>query len=245
MDAGIEKLKNCTKCLIEKPFSQFRALKRAPDGKQWQCKGCQDAYRKRHYEENREHVLEVNRKWATDNKERAQARQKRWLENNREHHSRWGKEWYRKNKEGHNAHGRLWYQQNKEKRSRTAARWYALNKDRKQQVAKRWARRNPEKRKELTRRWRKANPHVVREMAMRRYAAKGNATPKWLTAEHRKQILEVYQTACLLSAFTGELHHVDHIVPLRGKDVCGLHVPWNLQILTATENLKKGNRYEA
>ncbi len=68
------------------------------------------------------------------------------------------------------------------------------------------------------------------------------ATPKWLTNEHKHQIQEIYEESARLTKETGIKHAVDHIIPLQGKIVCGLHVPWNLQILTFSENSKKSNK---
>jgi hypothetical protein len=69
-------------------------------------------------------------------------------------------------------------------------------------------------------------------------------TPKWLTEAMLFEITCMYREAQRLSRVTGEQYDVDHIVPLRGKTVCGLHVPWNLQILKHTENMKKSNKHE-
>lgn len=66
-------------------------------------------------------------------------------------------------------------------------------------------------------------------------ARKLNATPPWLTKEDHNEILKFYTEAKRLN------HHVDHVVPLRGKNVSGLHVPWNLQVLPPHENARKGN----
>lgn len=68
------------------------------------------------------------------------------------------------------------------------------------------------------------------------------ATPAWLTNEQRKQITEIYFLSIKLSEKTGILHHVDHIVPISGKNVCGLHVPWNLRAIPANDNLSKSNK---
>ena len=61
--------------------------------------------------------------------------------------------------------------------------------------------------------------------------------------KHRKEISAIYKRAAQITARTGIAHHVDHILPLRGKDISGLHVPSNLQILTETENKSKGNTH--
>jgi hypothetical protein len=67
------------------------------------------------------------------------------------------------------------------------------------------------------------------------------ATPKWLTKEHKQQIVNMYELMRDCRTVTGEDYHVDHIVPLRGENICGLHVPWNLQVLPAYVNINKSN----
>lgn len=74
-----------------------------------------------------------------------------------------------------------------------------------------------------------------------RNAAKIKATPSWLTISHKSQISEIYAQAAIKTAETGIPHEVDHIVPLRGFYVCGLHTPWNLQIIPAFKNRQKSN----
>lgn len=73
-------------------------------------------------------------------------------------------------------------------------------------------------------------------------SCKINATPTWLTEDHYSEILDFYIICKMFRIYTGVEYHVDHIIPLRGSLVCGLHVPWNLQILTSTENISKNNR---
>jgi len=70
------------------------------------------------------------------------------------------------------------------------------------------------------------------------------ATPKWLTSFDWQEIRAKYKAASHYTNLTGQPYHVDHIIPLRGEGVCGLNVPWNLEVVTAKYNLQKGNRYQ-
>jgi hypothetical protein len=71
------------------------------------------------------------------------------------------------------------------------------------------------------------------------------ATPPWLTRKQKSEIRQLYQIAINMTQTTGEQYVVDHIVPLRSHEVCGLHVPWNLRVITQEENLKKSNKLVA
>lgn len=88
----------------------------------------------------------------------------------------------------------------------------------------------------------KNNPHIRTAIKANYRALTLNATPKWLTRTQKKQISEFYKESKRLTKETGIKHHVDHVIPLQGKNVRGLHVPWNLQILTESENCSKSNK---
>lgn len=98
---------------------------------------------------------------------------------------------------------------------------------------------NTDRYRDAKRRYRKEKPWVAAENQRAREAAKLKATPPWAD---RDAIREVYRKAAELTRQTGILHTVDHIYPLKGKTSCGLHVHWNLQILTNEENCSKGNK---
>lgn len=81
-------------------------------------------------------------------------------------------------------------------------------------------------------------------MNMARYAGKKKRTPRWLTEADHETMRGKYAMAALMTKLVGVPYHVDHILPLHGETVSGLHVPWNLRVLRGTENLSKGNRLE-
>jgi hypothetical protein len=92
--------------------------------------------------------------------------------------------------------------------------------------------------------WAANNKEKCNEKTNLRRAAKYRAAPHWLTRGDRKEMRDVYSHAQVVSATTGVPHEVDHIVPLRGATVSGLHVPWNLQVIPRSTNRRKHNQIE-
>lgn len=128
-----------------------------------------------------------------------------------------------------------------------ALRWKHSNRELSRQSSARTKRRareegtyweDPSKVKQARDKWKRANAGKVNAATAKRRASKLQATPSWVST---KDIEGFYIMAKRLSDCLGVPHHVDHIAPLNGKGVCGLHVPWNLQVIPAIQNLRKGN----
>lgn len=92
---------------------------------------------------------------------------------------------------------------------------------------------------EAATRWKKRNPGKANSYVVAYKASKINRTPKWVNLT---ELSVFYKEAKELTIKSGVKHDVDHIIPLRGKTVSGLHVPWNLRIIPSRDNRKKTNK---
>ena len=116
-----------------------------------------------------------------------------------------------------------YYEKNKPKLLKKMKKYYQENKKSCNKNAYKYAKNNRGKRNALNSKRRKA-------------------TPKWLTDNQKKEMENLYIKCKDMEKLDDVKYHVDHIIPINGKNVCGLHVPWNLQILKACENRKKSNK---
>jgi len=120
-------------------------------------------------------------------------------------------------------------------------KYYEVNKA---TVIARAAARPVEERNKHREKYKKQNPELYKAMTSVRKRRHKYATPKWITAEQKLAMRKLYLQAMELTKLTGERYVVDHIIPLINPEVCGLHVPWNLRVITQEENLKKSNKLE-
>jgi hypothetical protein len=173
----------------------------------------QKAYQKAYRETNGQQLNDKQKENRKNNPEKLKGYNKKYREKHREEILLYNKEFYKANKEKVQAKNRAYREANREK-------VYAKNRE--------WQKNNPENHK----RYRENNRGIFTAIQAKRRSRILQATPSWVNLE---AIKEIY-VRCPKG------YHVDHIVPLKGKNVCGFHVENNLQYLKAKENMRKGNR---
>jgi hypothetical protein len=116
-------------------------------------------------------------------------------------------------------------------------------KKKRNQASSLWRDSNSEKRKEYAKEYASKNRAKLTSIERKRQASKLKRTPEWLTDFDKLHMECLYQVAAMRTRESGQEWHVDHILPLQGKTVSGLHVPSNLRVIPAVENLRKYNTY--
>jgi phage terminase large subunit-like protein len=206
----------CKNCKTDKPVSDFYAYKtrKGETAFRKECKACA--------------LVRMAKRYAAD-PERKKASSKRYAQ---EH------------KDSANAHKRAWAERNPEKAKAAKRKWQDANRSRIAEAQKRRREAHPERMREIAERSYRARrakaPEVFVEYDIRRRAQARQATPAWYDAQ---AVRAMYAEARRLTETTGIPHEVDHIVPLLGKQVCGLHCAANLQVVTQQANRKKSNRF--
>lgn len=198
------------------------------------CSQCQKESRDRYYQNNRETILSQKSEYSktTDRSDylkeyrrRSKPLTRRFYDENKDRLNQQRREHYAANVECFRARSEKYRKSNRAGACERSREWRILNPDH-------------------ARQYRQNNPELFAFHAASRRALTLSATPAWSTGSDRKKIKLIYMLRKTKSSWTRVHHHVDHIVPLNGKNVCGLHVPWNLKIIPAIENQSKNNRHE-
>ena len=149
-----------------------------------------------------------------------------------------------RNKENQKRLAKEWYARNKELAKERASEWQKENIERKREIRAKWRNTNQEQHSNYNKQWWSENKDKRAAYQGKRKATQLQRTPKWLTESDLRMIEAKYSLAAMLTRETGIIHHVDHIIPLQGKKVSGLHVFSNLRVIPGTDNVKKSNSYQ-
>ena len=219
-------MKACTKCGIERSFGEFSKASREKDGLQHQCKQCNKKVSALYRAANPEKEKLRHKLYQQNNLEKEAEKQRRWRAQNPDKVKEFSKRGYLKNKEYENERNKKYHQENKDKIAIVKKQWRLENLEHRKQYDDMY--------------WRNNKDYVYSKNAKRR-ARLLQALVPWADFE---KIRAIYAECIKISKETGIAHHVDHIIPLQSKYICGLHVETNLQILPWYENLTKLNKFE-
>lgn len=184
-------------------------------------KGLDDkTYYKKYYQENKERLCNLRKKRYENNKELEISKSVEYHKNNPEVNKKACIKYRKSHKKEINSRCKDWRNRNRDK---------AI------ELSREWAINNPNYGKE----WAKKNRAILNSRDSKRRAIEKRAFPKWANIA---EINRIYEIAEFMSIYTGIKHHVYHIYPLNGVKCSGFHVENNLRVITAENNLKKGNK---
>jgi hypothetical protein len=255
----------CKSCLNVRT----RLERSTPEGKEKRSKECRKYYEANaaviaekaleYRSNNYELCLAKERSYRLANPDKLSGISRKCYEAHREQRLAYGKYYNLLNKDKRSKQAKEWRLNNLDRCVKNARKWRDANIERCKVKDKAWKEANPElvfkyektsyyknqkKRIAKTKKWQLANPEkaaiIKRVCHANRRAAKLRASVSW---KNKDKIKAIYKEAIRLTELTGIAFHVDHIVPLKGKFVTGLHCEANLQILPAYENMAKSNKF--
>lgn len=219
-------MKLCPKCKTEKSTDLFYKCKKNASDLQSYCKSC---------------IKVANASWAENNKDKFKDYQSKFRGTDKR------KQYiklYKEQKADFISARRKEYKEENSERIKEGNRLYAkLNSDKIRSINKKYYEENRELILSKSKEYRRKNKSRYAKHSSLRRATERRAQPTWLTREDLIRMELIWGLRELKSFVTKEEYEVDHIVPLRGKTVCGLHVPWNLRVILRYENRSKHARY--